>query len=710
MRNKLHFLVLFAPLSFKAVANDDIYSLNLEQLSEISVSSSTSLTTTTKRLQPAKTTSIDFQLLNSVGAANQIDLLNMLVPELQVVSNKGLGHNPAFRGLAPSAPNAHQYLINGRSMNMNFFLGSWVEAYNLMGDINSVEVIHGPGSVIHGPGALSGVVSVQTHDVMSFQGLELTAKHMLENKSDIAEIKFGHKTDENAGFFIYAGFEDQEGADRHHSPVRYSNSFTAINGYEIVAGQDANINLSNYQESPDNDYKVFVDYTNNNFNAWFRYSHESERLYIDRTKLSLIQPDNVVLLDGIGAEFLINNSNSYIYRNYSFEINNTWQFNNGLSLLALIGGDKIDSDFDFPRPNGGVRVINHYEDEINAKLLLNWPLNDNHILAVGLEASDHNYEFNVNGLAASTEPWSVFSYAGLFEHQWHISNKWTSFLGGRLDKGRYSENLFSPRLAVVYAANNADTWKFIANRAVRFPPELVARLDALKGSNTTKEEVLDSLEISFDSVLNQNLSYNLSAYYQELDAIDSLGGLQANVGKFDTYGFTLSTTYEQDNLTFLFSHSIVELIDAEDKPGIDPSNFSAAGQGYGNDLNAWANHNTKMNVIYSLSETFAINSSLNILWDYPGSQDLGEYNSFVRDTRANPASIVIDSGYTEAFEHNIEWSIGAAYQWNKATALRFDAYNIVSLFDDEHNRYQDRNYGTYRVKPFSVLLSLTYKI
>lgn len=709
MNGKFAFLLIVYTSAPAWSASSNIYDLTLEELSSVSVNSVSSLTQTKNNIQPANITHLNNQTIEQSGAANQIDLLNAFVPEMQVVSTKATGHNPAFRGMAPDAPVSNIYLINGRSMKMDFFLGSLVEAYNLIGDINEIEVVHGPGSVVHGPGNISGVISVTTHDALSFQGLELTAKHMFKNKSNIAELKYGHKTSADSGFFIYAGFEDQDGASPDDSPVRYSNSFLAINGEQVIAGEDSLSNISNYQESPDKDYKVYLDYTNDNFKVWYRYTHESERLYIDRTKLSTESPDNVVLIPGISPDFLIENSNSYLFRQHSFEIQNTWFLSDELSLYTTIGGDEAEGKFDFPRPIGLERKLRHYENEINAKALANWNINNHHQLAFGVEVFHHNFDFKRNNAIVSTSTWDVFSYAALFEHQWNISSSWTSFIGARYDKSRYSKDLFSPRIAVIYSQDENKAWKFIANRSVRFPAQLVARLDYKLSNDETEEETVDSFELSFDHKLSSHLNYNIRAYYQELEAIDSIGGLQGNVGDFETYGITFITDYKDENWQFNLSHSFVDLIDARDHLNINLNNISASGQGYKNDLNAWANNNTKINLHYTVDEKWSLNSSLNILWDYPGSEYLAEYNSFHRILGQKSSSIVIDPGYDDAFKTNVELSFGVQYKADNNTRLRLDTYNIVSLIDDKYNRYQDRNFGTYRVKPFSVLASIEHK-
>ena len=55
--------------------------------------------------------------------------------------------------------------------------------------------------------------------------------------------------------------------------------------------------------------------------------------------------------------------------------------------------------------------------------------------------------------------WSTDLYSILGEWQWNINDKWTTFAGGRIDKHTFTDEMYSPRAAVVYSPTDIDTLK-----------------------------------------------------------------------------------------------------------------------------------------------------------------------------------------------------------------------------------------------------------
>jgi len=67
----------------------------------------------------------------------------------------------------------------------------------------------------------------------------------------------------------------------------------------------------------------------------------------------------------------------------------------------------------------------------------------------------------------SNRNWQTDTISFLAEHQWRITDQWTTFLSYRTDKNTYSDWLQSPRATVVFTPTGQDTFKIMAGQSVR---------------------------------------------------------------------------------------------------------------------------------------------------------------------------------------------------------------------------------------------------
>lgn len=152
--------VMFA--SADAHAEDDLELLSLEQLLEVDVSTA-SYILEERTAQPVSMTTISREEIEASGARTLSELLNSTVPGYFLVEDQD-DTIAGFRGFAPDNNSKVLLLVDGRSLNTEWFWGPPDAILNGidLGWIERIEVIRGPGSVTHGQGALLGVINVIT--------------------------------------------------------------------------------------------------------------------------------------------------------------------------------------------------------------------------------------------------------------------------------------------------------------------------------------------------------------------------------------------------------------------------------------------------------------------------------------------------------------------------------------------------------------------
>ena len=147
--------------SFFAHTQETLDSLDLEDLMNLRVSNVASLIPTESKKLPVSSTIITHEMIKNSGTRNMMELLEIFVPSYQFQSFITSGGFDGFRGL--SSRRKFMILVNGKVMTSPRISTNIPETLtSLLGDIESIEVIRGPGSAILGPGAISGIISIKT--------------------------------------------------------------------------------------------------------------------------------------------------------------------------------------------------------------------------------------------------------------------------------------------------------------------------------------------------------------------------------------------------------------------------------------------------------------------------------------------------------------------------------------------------------------------
>ncbi|MGD0540018.1 MAG: TonB-dependent receptor [Tepidisphaeraceae bacterium] len=697
-----------------APAENPYVEMSLEQLMQVEVTTNT-LTMTERQLVPAAVTHIDRDEIDQQNPRTVNDLLNIYVPNLEISAHPYEMPAVGMRGIIDNTK--YLFLVDGREMNEVTHFGALTEQdLYLLGDIQQMDVVRGPGSATYGPGAVEGVVSLQTYNGLTYQGTEVTARGGVLDDFASFEFKHGEKLSEDSGWFIYGGAAQVTGADVTNAPIVQGQYFTAPGNVPVFPGQPM---IFPYQREGaefegEPQIKVHAEYDSGGFSLWARYTRGGETLDpTDRRYApyptgfgSVVPPPETAV---------------------------------GYQQLTIFGGDKIklsdkldldiSSSFDATdyervvpsttNSNVSAPSDSQQEDKLISKAVLNWQMVPTNQLAVG---SEYRYFWlgvpswfdpGLNGLdSAFTTPqhWNSDMFSMFLEDQWHITKQWTLFLSARADKDRFTEFLYSPRGALAWAPDDKNTFKFIASQSLRTNTEEFMYQQWITNHTLSAPEQMNSLELRYEREQTKNLFFAASIYYDRLDALgwnNVLKEVQL-LGPYKTAGIELEASYKTQQDTFTISHGYTKLV-AQDFIPNSGEFITAASYGSGYDLNDWSSNVTKLSEHHQFNEQFSVDGNIQVMWGYQGSQDWLNYmNTQPFFGAGTPNSSV--PGYTQPFGVTAFLNLGAEYKLGEHSTIRLDAYNVLGWIDPTLNKDDVLGgvwAGAYRVQ--SPAFALTYK-
>ena len=202
--------------SFSLVGEEkkDFLNMSFEELMKVKIVKSATLTETEKRKLPATVTRISSEDIENAGARGLDELLRIYVPGLQTMMKKNGGDQLGIRGIISDRNNKFLLLVNGRVMNEKTTWGGITErALSMLGDIQYIDVIRGPGSVMYGPGALAGVINIITHAGDTFNGMDVQIRQGFVEEFNNIEMRLGHTFSDDSKLFAYYGVDNYSGSD-----------------------------------------------------------------------------------------------------------------------------------------------------------------------------------------------------------------------------------------------------------------------------------------------------------------------------------------------------------------------------------------------------------------------------------------------------------------------------------------------------------------
>ena len=115
-----------------------LLNMTLEELTQVKITSG-SLTKTDRKLTPASVTYISQQDIIESGARRLDELLDIMVPNLQIVRHNYGPSHVGVRGLINDRENSYLYVVNGKALNQKGHAGVIMERdLPMLGDIKSI--------------------------------------------------------------------------------------------------------------------------------------------------------------------------------------------------------------------------------------------------------------------------------------------------------------------------------------------------------------------------------------------------------------------------------------------------------------------------------------------------------------------------------------------------------------------------------------------
>jgi len=741
----------------------DLTELSIEDLMNVEVVSTATLTKTTPRLVPAAMTTVTAEQIQGSGARSLNELLDIYVPNLQVIRHHWEGDHIGLRGIF--GENKYLLLVNGRVMNERTHTGAVSERDLVMlSDIHHIDVVRGPGSALYGPGAISMVINIVTYGPDTFQGTEVTARLGAVEEFYSTELKHGQKFDDNdGGLFMYAGVGKYNGASKYDAPQIFPFSFPSESDVEWwdtdpwpdgwgnnpwddislpadgtkaghpMTGEPMNRDGADARNLPE--LKLYTQIKRDNWDIWARYTRGGKQFNYApglwaRSRWGWAESvfDNYDWGTGVHTPKDVS-TNFYAYQQATGYVGYKQELTDNLDIDYAFSYEL----FDFVEYRQNAVDDAYREDEYYGKILSRWQPNDQHKIAFGGEVSHRElglqclgwpYVNPVSQRLNPMSPWSTNMYSLLGEHQWTINDKWTTFIGARLDDHTYTSWMFSPRAAVVHTPNDKDTYKLMWSRSVRATTEEEMRSKYDTTGKSSEPEKLDSVELRYERQQSKNLDLAASMFvHYNLALVDWSQSALATVpvGTQRDYGLEFEATYHNEKTRLSISHSYTKLYGFSLDDPCQITYVTAKPYGYGDDLAAWSNHLTKLTLQHKLDDKWTFDASLRIYWGFPGMKDYDKYNPYLYNEAARsdltypdgvpfPTHPFVENGWEKAYRGNYYLNLGLQYKPSKDLTIGVTGYNLLGIFNKDFNK---RNYwassGDYRDYAPAIGVSLTYK-
>jgi outer membrane receptor for ferrienterochelin and colicins len=703
-------LILFTAIGQALAANNekDLTELSIEDLMNVDIKSTATLTDTKPRLVPAAVTTVTDAQIKASGARSLFELLDIYVPNLQIIRHHWESDHIGLRGIINDRDDKYLLLVNGKVINEHTHFGALTERdLVLLQDIHHIDIVRGPGSALYGPGAVAMVINIITYNANTFKGTEITGRLGAVEEFYSGEVKHGQSFDNNdGGFFIYTGAGKNVGASQYDAPEIYSHTFSdgSYDAGDTYRGPGINRDKS----STNDPIKVHAQLTMDKLDIWGRYTRGGQEF---------VWSPGGLFLPPVGYGTRPINNNSWLYQQFTGFIGYTQELSKNTDIDYAFSYLRTEFS-DFRQGNTTDDPTNAYrEDEYYGKVLLKWQPNDQHKLAVGSEVSFRELGRNTSlwphvgphnqRLGPDMPRWDTEMYSLLGEWQWNLSDQWTTFLGGRVDKHTYTDNMYSPHAAVVYSPTNIDTLKLMWSRSVRAnnEEEMKAQHDT-DGSNSEPEK-LDSVEFRYERQQSKNLDLAASVFIHynfELISYSATQAKNTTIGTEREYGFELEASYHTEKTRLIVSHGYTKLYGFNLEPG-ENTYITAKPYGFGNDLANWSNHITKLTAEQKLNDQWTFDASFRIYWGFPGMKDYEKYYPYVGGSER-----FVDEGWEKSYRGDYFLNLGLRYQPTKNLTIGVTGYNLLGMFNKDFNK---RNYMAgsedYRCEAAAVGVMVSYK-
>lgn len=416
----------------------ELLTLPLTKLASVKFLPSVSLMPTSYREIPGTATFIDESQLKNQGFRDLNQALEALVPGAYVVhDNFGM----PMLGLRGETGNSRLlYVVNGLESRHITSRGTNTERdIPLLGDIQHIGVLNGPGGSIRGSGATTGLIDMTTHTGLTFSGTDIKLRQGFNEFLSTLEFRHGRRLGDDKGLFIYAGVAWQPGASRDSARLFSDLTGMTFDGRKVLPVHPSRIKIHICGRITK--VKINISFMrnmtmNHGAHGYAMYAAVSETTVDTALPLARLPP-----VPDHSSDFP--NGIQYFYQQATASLTRKVNFREAIRLELNASYDVLD--FAQNAPANTFTSRSDREDHLISRNLIRWePQNSNIKAAFGYEFRhnrigmrslekgdrDHQAILIVSGRVA---PWTILNHAILSEVNWKPREDLAFFAGGRVD-------------------------------------------------------------------------------------------------------------------------------------------------------------------------------------------------------------------------------------------------------------------------------------
>jgi outer membrane receptor protein involved in Fe transport len=496
--------------------------------------------------------------------------MNDYAPGISTVDRE-FGALVGQRGLQMDTNAKTVFMLDGRNLIMRSNFGYMLPLdLPLLGYVDRVEVVNGPGAIVHGSGAISGFVNIVPKNGKDYQGWQTSTEYGFKDDLRKTEISYGHDYKEG-NLFVYGGMLRSDGWEpQADGPMSMSDTSTQYGKPNYYSGNLVRPTVGLFDPTST---QVFANWQHQDFKLMIDFM---DMYYLDRTQTPTGLGVNAADYVKNGTR---NHSHLLVEPKFTLDINesDTVEFSPSVYMADDVYYDRSLGKMIERRKssahNNGAEIEYLYKSVYRTERF------DNHLPAIGMSISHRDFYEQMSFLhsrvagdnvgSAAYEPedgsyfdWNEYSLFG--EDVITMTDKWTMSAGLRAqvlvmgdDKiissnGGYNQlstkkfTGYSPRLANAYQFTDDITGKLSYQKGFRNPDVAQMQIMHLAANGIDPEEV-DSFEANYSQMFfDKKLTCDVNTFLNFYQ--NTIGFNRSTIGGATTGNDNLPTSYRSKGL------------------------------------------------------------------------------------------------------------------------------------------------------------------
>ncbi|WP_083867509.1 TonB-dependent receptor plug domain-containing protein [Fulvivirga imtechensis] len=497
------------------------------------------------------------------------------------------------RGLYEGWNNNHLLmLVDGVPVNDNLYGTAYTWEITPLVFTKSLEIIRGPGSALYGSNATNGVVTINTMNPGDLNGIGTARMRIGSRGTRIYDAITGAENDNASILLAFNSFETKGNEYFSYDDTRDNGDNYLTTKRKVQDGRSSNYIFAKIAAKGALE-GLSVQYHEQHWD--FQTGH-GWLFYIPDQPESMKEFRRLISL-----KYKPQNLNS----NFGYEFMTRYQ-RHGLDWNMRYYSDGAFDDF---YPDGVTEYLKTHADDLLTRAQVNYNFGSESSLLAGIEHTlfiyngddahssnidlNNTYEANPGNQFVAANPWFEFidgkpvNTVGVFGQ--YISpkmgGKLQATIGARFDTQSFdyidiynndqeeskSFSQFSPRVGLVFFANESLTFKGLAGRAFRTPAptEMFGANTYSLASNIgeLEPELITTIEFAADWKLNKQFNLRINSFYTDFENQIAYSvanaNLSTNIYSLTSLGSELELLYNINKFSGFFNYSQVWRQDEE---------------------------------------------------------------------------------------------------------------------------------------------------